>query len=96
MTFRIQYHKTKQVAQIYFISMQTLTALQQARLELGAFPCLPDAMTVCGLIAADMAGKRIAEQVDKTYDAKNAAPKQRPGGGEKAEKTEKTVRARSL
>lgn len=73
--------------------MQTLTALQQARLEVGAFPCLPDAMTVCGLIAADLASKRIAK-VDKTYDAKNAAPEQRPGG--EAEKTEKTVRARSL
>lgn len=32
---------------------QTLTALQQARLEVGAFPCLPDAMTVCGLLAQE-------------------------------------------
>lgn len=36
---------------------KTLTALQQARLEVGAFPCLPDAMTVCGLIAAEGDGQ---------------------------------------
>lgn len=66
---------------------KTLTALQQARLEVGAFPCLPDAMTVCGLIAKEMAGERIGDVA--AADAK-ALP-EKPVAGEA-----KLVRARSL
>lgn len=36
---------------------KTLTALQQARLEVGAFPCIPDAMTVCSMIALEAEGQ---------------------------------------
>jgi hypothetical protein len=74
---------------------QTLTALQQARLEVGAFPCLPDAMTVCGLLADQMAGKRISEVADKAAarvhgGAAAEEKEQKHGGGESS------VRARSL
>ena len=35
--------------------MQTLTALQQAQLEVACFPQLPDALEVCRIVAAQQA-----------------------------------------
>ena len=82
---------------------QTLTALQQARLEVGAFPCLPDAMTVCGLLADQSAGKRLEDVAGKAAardsgggaaheDKEPKQKEQKHGGGG----GESSVRARSL
>lgn len=81
---------------------QTLTALQQARLEVGAFPCLPDAMTVCGLLADQSAGKRLEDMAGKAAardssggtaheDKEPKQKEQKHGNG-----GESSVRARSL
>ena len=75
--------------------MQTLTALQQARLEVGAFPCLPDAMTVCRLLAADA----VPAAASAAKAAAAAAAVQAAGsfaGGAGAGGAASTVRARSL
>jgi hypothetical protein len=81
---------------------QTLTALQQARLEVGAFPCLPDAMTVCGLLADQSAGKRLEEVTGKAA-ARDSSGGTAPEDKEPKQKEQKhgnggesSVRARSL
>ena len=73
---------------------QTLTALQQARLEVGAFPCLPDAMTVCGLLADQMAGKPIPNVAGRAAAREQGGPAPEERDSKRGGET--SVRARSL
>ena len=51
---------------------QTLTPLQQAQLEVACFPQLPDALTVCGIVAnqqADPGGSQTAAPAQQAQDS---------------------------
>lgn len=79
------------------VRAQTLTALQQARLEVGAFPCLPDAMTVCGLLAGEKDPARPAAPAAQDAAAVPARALQYDGeAGGGAGAAGSAVRARSL
>ena len=50
---------------------QTLTPLQQAQLEVACFPQLPDALTVCGIVANQQAdpGSQTAAAAQQDQDS---------------------------